>query len=286
MMAGLVDLNGRPLQSHAAPKRRVVTNPIVRDDGFGQWAGRDLTYTSLPGGGVLQFDLSKLTLADFRAMRQHYQLGASLNVLSFVLHQIDWQIESENKEAAELIETDMREHWTPLVRALSQSFWAGYSPIAVNYKNGDDGAVHLDKFKDLIPEESRIEWAKHEGWAPAGKPKPTIYQYDGLWQNNSYIPPENTVWYPLLMENGDHYGRKLLQPAFPAWYFSNLIHLFANRYFERFGEPLPIGRAPFDDEVDMGGDNYVSGKKAMESVVNSIRNRAVAVLPSDRDPVT
>jgi hypothetical protein len=28
-----------------------------------------------------------------------------------------------------------------------------------------------------------------------------------------------------------------------------MLHLFANRYYERFGEPTPIGRAPMDDDV-------------------------------------
>ena len=51
------------------------------------------------------------------------------------------------------------------------------------------------------------------------------------------------------MENGNYYGRKLLNACFTPWYFSTLIHLFANRYYERFGEPIPIGRAPFDEDV-------------------------------------
>jgi hypothetical protein len=100
------------------------------------------------------------------------------------------------------------------------------------------------------------------------------------------IPAENSLWYPLLMENGNYYGRQLLRPAFPAWYFSQLIHLFANRYYERFGEPVPIGRSNFDDEVDTGNGVMTDGKAAMESILTSLRNRSVVVLPSDRDPVT
>lgn len=283
-MAGLVDPSGRPLEFKKADPPKVLSPKV--GDAFGQWAGHDSSFVTLPGGAVMQFDLSRLTLADYRAMRTNYQLGASLNVLTFVMHQIDWSIECDNAEIKTLIEEDLRENWTPLIRALSQSFWAGYSPIAVNYKNSDDGKVRIDKFKDLVPEECRINWKKEEGWAPAGKPKPTLYKYDGFYQNNSEIPPENTLWYPLLMENGDHYGRKLLKPAFPSWFFSTLVHLFANRYFERFGEPVPVGRARFDDEVDMGNGTMVNGKKAMEAVVNTIRNRSAVVLPSDRDPVT
>jgi hypothetical protein len=170
-----------------------------------------------------------------------------------------------------------------LIFALSQSFWAGFSPIAVNYENRD-GYVRIRRFKDLVPEECRINWKTEDGWAPPGAAKPKLHTYDGFTQNGHLIPVENSLWYPLLMEGGDHWGRKLLKPAFPSWFFSNLIHLYANRYFERFGEPLPIGRAPFQDDVMLNDGTYVKGKTAMEGIVANIRNRAVTVLPSDRDP--
>lgn len=284
----LLDARGNPITSvnfKAPPPPPPTATPLVGNS-FGQWANHDSVYATLPGGAVMQFDLSRLTLADYRAMRTNYQLGASLNVLTFVMHQIDWSIDCENQEIADVIESDLRDNWTPLIRALSQSFWAGYSPIAVNYRNSHDGYIRIDKFKDLVPEECRINWKEVPGWAPPGKPNPKIYEFDGMYQNGLEIPVENTLWYPLLMENGDHYGRKLLKPAFPSWYFSTLIHLFANRYFERFGEPVPVGRADFEDEVDMGGGNMVSGKKAMEMILTSIRNRSVVALPSDRDPTT
>lgn len=278
----LLDARGNPISSH---KQGTSTKTPKVDKSFGQWAGRDMFFASLPGGGILQFDLSKLTLSDFRAMRTHYQLGASLNVLTFVMHQIDWRIECENQEIADFLEQEVRAHWTHLIFALSQSFWAGYSPIAVNYENRD-GYVRIRRFRDIVPEEAQINWKEEEGWAPYGQPKPKHYVYDGFKQNGHIIPAENTIWYPLLMENGDHWGRKLLKPAFPSWFFSNLIHLFANRYFERFGEPLPIGRAPFEDDVLIEDGTYVKGKQAMEMIVRNIRNRAVAVLPSDVNPDT
>lgn len=276
-MSQLLDARGRPIQTHRASK---IEMPLV-DRGFGQWAGRDTFFASLPGGGILQFNLNRLTLADYRAMRQHYQLGASLNVLTFVMHQIDWRIDCENAEIKDFLEQDLREHWTRLIFMLSQSFWAGYSPAAVNYENRD-GYLRLKQIKDLVPEECSINWKVENGWAPYGKPKPKLYSFDGIMQNGHEIPTSNSLWYPLLMENGDHWGRKLLKPAFPAWFFSNLIHLYANRYFERFGEPLPVGRAPFDEEVDIGNNQTIRGKQVMETIVSQIRNRSAVVLPSDR----
>ena len=72
-MTGLLNAQGKPLEYAKTPTKAKTNFPKV-GEAFGMWAGRDENFLTLPGGGVLQFDLSKLTLADYRAMRQHYQL--------------------------------------------------------------------------------------------------------------------------------------------------------------------------------------------------------------------
>lgn len=527
-------------------------DPPVLGDKFGTWVNSDLHYFTLPGGAVMQFDLSRLTLADYRAMRDHYQVNTNLTLLSFMIHQIDWKIECERKEIATEIEEQLRHVWSQLIRGISQAFWSGYSPMALEYRNDvQDRRVRINKVKDLPPEHARVNWRYVDGYSE-NKSKPKIPIYDGIahtagggtipvdncvhpdtpllmadmtwkragdarigdeilafdeddqprgrqyrkahivenragrkpsvevrldaareaiiastdhpflvrqpaskpgnqrdpitgrmvkapgktyykdcwiwknaedlkpgdkvawfgqpwdfddtreagWlagmfdgegslsrnqlsisQNNgpvlerlkkslsdrgyefsatsndrddcvqlvvqggvrsilkflseiqcSRIPAEidlidgtwlkigksvdlaevtsvepvgeqpvasiqtscgtfitggalthNSLWYPLLMENGDWYGRKLLRPAFIPWFFSNLIHLFANRYFERFGEPLPIGRAPFDDQVEVNG-KVLTGRDAMNQILADLRSRSVVTLPSEREP--
>jgi hypothetical protein len=254
---------------------------------FGNWAGRDTQFLTLPGGGVIQFDLSKLTLADYRSMKDHYQINSSLAVLSFMIHQLDWRIEGGTAKSREVVETNLRVMWTRLIRAMSQAFWAGYSPCALEFENDlQEEKIVLDKVKDLLPEECAVNWKQVEGYAPAGEVKPKFKVYDGIkqWGIRHPIPPTNSLWYPLLMENGDYYGRKLLKPAFPSWFFSILIHLFANRYYERFGEPTPVGRADFEQEVTVDGV-VMTGDKAMANILTNLRNRGVVILPSDRVPV-
>lgn len=261
--------------------------PPKLGEAFGVWSGRDMQYVTLPGGGVIQFDLSRLTLADYRAMREHYQINASLSVLQFMMHRVDWTIQCENKKIKEFVEVNLGDMWTRLIRAMSQAYWCGYAPTVIQWENNvTDRKVEITKFKDLVPEECRVNWKQVEGWAPAGVTKPKYKVFDGIRQQGVQypIPVENSVWYPLLMENGDYYGKKLLKPAFPSWFFSILIHLFVNRYFERFGEPLPIGRADYQQEVEIDGQS-VNGRVAMERILESIRSRAVTVLPSDRTPV-
>lgn len=256
--------------------------PPKTGEAFGAWAGRDMEYVQLPGGGVVQFDLSQLRVEDFRQMRDHYQVNASLAVLSFMQHQSDFRVECEDKKIADFHNEMLHENWTMLNRAMSQSNWAGYSPNVLQWENKANRTV-LDKIKDLVPEECEVQWKEVEGWAPPGRMGPKFKIYDGIRQiGQPYpIPVESSYWYPLLMENGDHSGRKLLRPAFQSYFFSILVHLFANRYFERFGEPTPVGRAPFEDVIDVDGSS-VKGNVYMLEVLKQFRNHGVVVLPNDK----
>jgi hypothetical protein len=264
-------------------------------EAFGNWAGRDMRFLELPGGGTIGFDLNGLTLADYRKMTTHYQIHSSLAVLGFLLHQSEYTIECKDKKIAAHCEENLAEIWTPLTRALSESHWSGFAPNVLQWENDAQGkTVQLTKVKDLIPEESYVNWKLVDGYAPPGQIKPKIKVYDGIKQYGAFsaspwpIPPEATCWYPLLMRNGDYYGTKLLKPAFTSWFFSLLLHLFANRYYERFGEPTPIGRAPMDDDVVLndadGNPTTVNARDYMLQMLQNIRSRAVVVLPNDKNP--
>lgn len=284
MNTGLVDSRGNPLRSAQMKK----DPPPKQGESFGPWAGRDIEFMQMPGGGLVQFDLSKLRLEDFRSMRDHYQVNSSLAVLSFMQHQSDWTIECEDKAIAAACTEQLDAIWTTLNRSMATANWAGYAPNALNWDNNiHTRKMEISKVKDLIPEECEVHWKEVEGWSPPGRPRPKYRIYDGIDyapQRGWPIPVENSYWYPLLMENGDYYGKKLLRPAFQSWFFSILIHLFANRYFERFGEPTPIGRAPFDDDIEVEGSR-VRGSTYMLNVIKELRNRSVVVLPNDRTQV-
>lgn len=282
-MSQLLGPNGRPISSHKKSK------PTALGPSFGQWVERDSTFNQMPGGAILQFNLDALTLADYRAMRYHPQLNACLSVLTFMLHQVDWHLECpKDKKMAQELEDNLKPVWTRLVRGISQSFWAGYSPMAVEVENNvPERRVEITKFKDLVPEDCKVHWKEVEGgYAPPGRMRPKFKVYDGIEQFGAPwpIPAENTLWYPLLMENGNYYGRKLLKAAFAPWYFSTLVHLFANRYYERFGEPVPVGRAPFDQDFVQSDGSVITGKEAMENILMNLRNRSVVVIPNDIIP--
>lgn len=286
-MPSLLGPDGNPIQEYTKG------TPPKMGPSYGAWAGRDTFWNELPGGAILQFDLSQLTLADYRAMRYNPQINSSLSVLGFMLHQMDWHIECKDKKIAAKIDEIFRPAWTQLMRATNQSHWAGYAPTVMEFDNDMiNESVIISKFKDLVPETCKVHWKYVDGAIPPGMNStvpPKIPLYDGIDQYGAVgpIPAESTFWYPLLMENGNYYGRKLLKAAFAPWYFSTLIHLFANRYYERFGEPTAIGRAPLDQTYPDPSDDTkeISGKEIMELILGHLRNRSAVTLSSDRMPV-
>lgn len=254
---------------------------------FGDRWGDPIHPEWYPGGGIVQFNLDKLTLTDYRQMKDHYQINASLSVLSFMMHQMDWRIVSDNDKVAKRCEDNLKKIWTRMVRALSQAFWAGYSPCILEWENNvGDRWVELTKVKDVIPERADVWWEEVEGWAPPNHIKPKFKKYGGIkLPGQSWpVPPENTLWYPLLMENQNWYGKNLLRPAFTSWYFSVLVHLFANHYMERFGEPVPVGRAPYAAVTNADGTK-TTGLARMGTILQNLRNRGIVVLPDDRTEV-
>lgn len=257
-------------------------------------------WDGVPGSMALMFDLDKLTLGDYNNMRTHPQIHASLSLITFMIHQSDWDIQCEDKKIAAAVEENLRLIWTPLVRSISTAYWAGYSPNALEWDNEPSGRyIFIDKVKDLDPVECAVNWKE----VPSSyRPRPEDLQgsntnfiipkvkvYDGIKKFGLQFPiaPEQTFWYPCLMEKGNYYGRKLLKAAFMPWYFSMLIHLYSNRYFERFGEPTPIGRAPLDSDFEYkeadGTIKKLTAKQAMEQILLMVRSGGSVVLPSDRD---
>lgn len=281
----LLDHKGNQVSSSQIRSYKKAPQPI-KGEAFGQWGGEHVRYGNMPGIGIVQFDLSRLTIADYRAMREHYQVNASLSVLSFMQHQSDWHIECENPKIAAECEQQLREVWTPLNRSMSTANWAGYAPTVLQWENSAlRNRTELHKVKDLVPETCQVNWLEVDAWTPPGlHARPKISIFDGIKQLGTPwpIPVENSFWYALLQEHGDFYGKNLLKPAFTSWYFSILMHLFANRYYERYGEPIVKGRAPFDADVRLPSGKTLNGMEYLLTVIQQMRNRSVVALPDDK----
>jgi len=267
--------------------------PQTREGGYGEWGGprtaADIAKLQLPGGAFLEFNLSNLTTADYRAMKDHYQISMNLNVLAVSLHQINWRVTGGSTRARNFAEDSLNAIWTELVLAATQAYWCGYSPMILQWENDvPDRRVRLNKVKDAIPEHSAIEWKEVVRNRNVDEGNVNVVHktkiYNGIRQKGQpgYIPAESTLWYPVLMENGNMYGRQLLKSAFMPWFESQLYHLYQRRYHERFSQPLVVGRAPFDDVREDEHGNQMTGQQVMNNIVTQFRNNSSITLPSER----
>lgn len=298
----LLGPDGSPISSDnfARPRK---SSPAVGDI-VSSWQGtRSMPFFELPGGVSVNFDTSKLTLGDFRRMSEHPQIASSLYLLTFTVHQFDYQLVGSTDRIRAHCEENLSHIWTELIRALSLSFKFGFSANAVQWENlTGSSKLWINKIKDIIPEYANPRWKTVDGAplfddfdrpvidATTGRQKYSKAEiFNGIRIDGDYsVPVENSLWHPLLREGGDMYGTKLLRTAFRPWFFHNLVMLFANSYYERFGNPLPVGRAPYDEKLNIGTatqPKYASAPSVMRDIMTQIRNRSVVVLPSQRTQV-
>lgn len=221
--------------------------------------------TGGPQSPVLMFDLSRLTWQDYAEMRWHPQVNASLSLMTFMLHQMDWHIESEDKKAAAVVEENLRLIWTQLVRGLSTAYWAGYAPLVLEWENTNDDKVFISKVKDLHPGEASVNWKEvQSSYRPppeyAAKIIPKVKVYDGIskFGLDYPIPPEHCV-------------------------ASNTLILCADLSWRRAGDLEPGDEiVSFDEQPTAGRRHYRTG---IVEVARSIRKKSMRVSIQGREPI-
>jgi len=228
----------------------------------------------LPDGSPFIPDTSGLSLADYYKMTKDYQVSACINTIAFTIQQIDWDIKCEDQKVRDFLVFAFGKIWNQLIRGISQAYWAGFSPMVkvfTQVENGPyAGKIIIKKLKDLDPTEIEVSKSKEDG------------SFEGMKKGTDLISAEYCFWYTFLMKNGNYYGTYLLEAAYMPYYYSQVIHLFANRYYERFGEPLVKGMYPEDKKVNYNGDE-VDAHDYMADIVKKLRNHSSVTMPSTRD---
>lgn len=198
-LSGLLGPKGLPIETSDYAGRPKNPKPTV-GDAFADWGGLNKDFIHLPGGGVIGFDTSKLKIRDFRRMREHYQIGSSLHVLTFMLHQLDWRVECEDKKVQDWCTYNLELVWTRLIRAMSSAFAYGFSANAVEWENDTvNGKLRLNKIKDLLPEECEVNWkyvkSSLKSDSDAKMEAPKVPVFDGIKRrgSNHKVPVENCV---------------------------------------------------------------------------------------------
>jgi len=215
----------------------------------------------------------------YRKISKHYQVAAALAVIGYSIQQIDWFIQTDDKEQKKILTYSIEKIWNRLIRSASKAFTYGYSPnVKVFTLENIDGKNYIiyKKIKDLNPSDCTVKvdkWGNFDGF---------IYKKDEALDSKE-VSPEYCFWYVNAMENGNHYGESMLKNIYKPWWRSEKIHEFANRYYERFGEPLVIGRAPTGQKVKDSDGRIRSAQELMDSVIGAIRSHSSVQLPSDRN---
>lgn len=228
---------------------------------------------SLPDGTKYRSD--KISISTYRKMRDNYQISACLNVIAFMLQKLDWYVDADEstEEVKKVVETSIGNVWTQLMRGVTKSVWSGYSPMTKVFSL-DGKYIVLKKIRDLAPETCTIRTD------PKGN-------FDGFDQYKGQsveekIDPKYAFWVAFQMEDGDLYGNSMLKSAYKPWYYQELVHLFANRYYERFGEPVVKGMAPNEIIEDKDGTKR-EAMATIQALGESLKSNSVITIPSETD---
>lgn len=229
----------------------------------------------LPTGQVLYKNLDDLTIGDYYYMKDDYQISACLNSITLTLKGIDWSIECKDKKIKDFVTENLKEIWSETIDGLSQAFWAGYSPMVKIFKiegKGEfKGLYKIKQVKDLPPANCEVLLDDQTG------------EFQGFKYNDKEVESQYAFWYAFKMQHGNYYGTHLLKSAYVPYFFSQIIHMFANRYFERFGEPIVIGRYPSEEKSISPISGLVEESSAtMNTIVSRIRNHSSLVLSSNK----
>lgn len=222
-----------------------------------------------------------IKLDTYKKISKHYQVAAAMAVISYSIQQIDWFIQAEDEKVKKVLTISIENIWNRLIRSASKSFIYGFSPNVKVFKlekiEGKEYIVYK-KIKDLDPADCVVKTDKY------GVFNGFIYKKGSLQEVT--VKPDYAFWYVANMENGNLYGESMLKKIYKPWWFSEKVHTFANRYYERFGEPLVLGRAPSGAKVKNASGATKDAQDLMKEIIENIRNHSSVQLPSDKDTET
>lgn len=262
----------KKVTTRAPGSKKIAVDTDVSSSGERELEYSDIRWLMADGSPFIP-DTSTLSLADYYKMTKDYQIAACINTIAFTIQQIDWNIKSKDKKVQDFCTFAMEGIWKQLINGISQSFWAGFSPMIKVFTEVDrgpwKGKIIIKRLKDLYPTGVSVR-TDNDG------------TFNGIKIGENEIDLEYCFWYTFLMKNGNFYGTYLLEPAYMPYFYSQVVHLFANRYYERFGEPVVEGRYPLGQTVKYNGIE-MDAADFMEELVNKIRNHTSIALPSTKD---
>lgn len=224
-----------------------------------------------------------------KLMRRDSQVKLGLIAVKSPFSGIDYRVSGGTPESRAFVEATILRApvWQKLIRVALQALDFGrqaaelvWTVGSVSYDPdgplGDSPAVRRDlvyslaDVRDLDPERTTIttdEWGDYAG-----------VRYAGV-----FLPPDRCALAVHRPEFGSLLGEAVVDSAYHYWWWKNLCHLFAMRFWEKKADPPTKGFAPPGDTQDASGA-AIANAKIMADELMSLRNGSVCVLPSEWDP--
>jgi len=204
-----------------------------------------------------------------------------------------WWIEGGSDEVRRLVTELVRPLIRPLFRSCLNAVEFGHQAHEKVWEmrtvrgarraapDGSDGAggagaagafYAYRKLKDLEPGTFELYADEHGRYAGLRQP-----HMDGP------IPPEKTFVMTLNKEWGNLHGRGRLDAAYEPWYWSSVIYMFANRYFERKADPVIKAHGPSEIRPDPQTGAEENTLDSLNDSLGSLRSSGAIALPDERD---
>ncbi len=186
-----------------------------------------------------------------------------------------WWVEGGSEQVRKLVKQLLRPLVRPLFRSCLNAVEFGHQAHEKVWelRRLNDGMFYTyKKLKDLEP--GTFELYTDENGRYAGLKQPHM---------EAPIAPQKTFVMTLNKEWGNLYGRGRLDAAYDPWYWSSVIYMLANPYFERKADPVVKAHGPAEmrQNPETGAEEHTLD--SLNATLGSLRSSGSIALPDERD---
>jgi hypothetical protein len=243
--------------------------------------------------GTGAYNPDSITYSTYERMQKDAQIALSLALIKKPIEHVNFSVECSSERIKALVQWTLDKIYTRFVRDLLMAIDMGHSCLEKNWKKipslkliKETPDKQKTKKSDVIYNEPALLL-----WPTAIHPRAYTLLLDefgdlfGINATKDYSSQPKTVkrsklvFYTNDMQYGNWFGNSRLKPAYPWWYWSQIVLQFMIRYLERKSSPPIIVRAPVGFSIDSEGkqvNNFVLGLK----IGNGLVSNSVGVVPN------
>ncbi len=235
--------------------------------------------TTVSAAYVGAYDPGNVGVAAKKRMRLDPQIALGLAAIKAPVMNVTrdgaWWLEGGSEDIRRLVTELVRPLIRPLFGSCLNAVEFGHQAHEKVWElRAVDGARFYTyrKLKDLEPGTFELYADEHGRYAGLRQP----HMDEPVQPGKTFVMTLNKEW-------GDLYGRGRLDAAYEPWYWSSIIYLFANRYFERKADPVMKAHAPSEVRPNAltGADEHTLD--SLNDTLASLRSSGSIALPDERD---